>query len=525
MRSVWQSLAWKEWHEHKWKLAALTGVLCGATSVALLSLLREDFDSLDGFIPMLVMGMIPLTLFIGMGEAAGENANRTMPFLQSLPVPMWKAAVWKLVFGAFTCLMPILFTILLIAAWYDIADMLGKHPKTILGLAEVPSFKSMAMEHPLGAWILSALVMGGSISASLFIWTTALGVNCKSDVAAGAVALLGIVGWWFAVFVLASLTENWPRFGHFEEELLATAGLAASPGGLSLVLSEGGPRAPVVFGLAILAAIATHLKLARWYVLRFGRAEGIGVFSPQPASRPAARTDWLGLPRRSPLSAIIWKQFHESGPIAMAGLAAIFFICTILSLTNSGYRLSQANSTRIMELLVGLTVDIGLLTTLAIGIGVFDRDLSPRLHTFWRSRPIDPNLWFWSKYLTGLAVLAGALLIPVGIGSIVNWGWVSNGSWPHYLEGVVMGVGSFFAVYALSVAAICMVRVTLYAAILSMGVLAGGVSMVWLFLGTNDTQWTTSDWAKTISVLTLTTAALATLVGWWAVRRDIGWRK
>jgi ABC-type transport system involved in multi-copper enzyme maturation permease subunit len=525
MRSVWQSLAWKEWHEHKWKLAALTGVLCGVTGVALLALLREDFNSLDGFIPALIMGMIPLTLFIGMGEAAGENTNRTMPFLQSLPVPMWKAAVWKLVFGTITCLTPILLTLLLIAVWYGFADLLVKHPQTVLRVSEVRLFKSMAMERPLGAWILSALVMSGSISVSLFIWTAALGVNRKNEVAAGGVALLGIVGWWFVIFVLASLAEDWSRFGHFQKELLDTLILAASPGGLSLVLSEGGPRTQVVIEMAVLAAISTHLLLARWYVLRFGRAKNIGAFSPLPASRPSARADWLGLPRRSPFTAILWKQFHESGPIAVAGLAAIIFIFAVLSLTNSGYYLSPANSPHITELLVGLTVDIGFLTTLIVGIGAFDRDLSPQLNTFWRSRPIDPNLLFWCKYLTGLTVLAGALLIPLGIISLVNWRWAPYGSWPHYLEGVVMGVGIFLAVYALSVAAICTVRVTLYAAILSMGVLAGGVSLAWFFLDSNNTEWTATDWAYATSVLTLTTAVLATLVGWWAVRRNVGWKK
>jgi hypothetical protein len=88
-----------------------------------------------------------------------------------------------------------------------------------------------------------------------------------------------------------------------------------------------------------------------------------------------------------------------------------------------------------------------------------------------------------------------------------------------------MGVGIFLAVYALSVAAICTVRVTLYAAILSMGVLAGGVSLAWFFLDSNNTEWTATDWAYATSVLTLTTAVLATLVGWWAVRRNVGWKK
>ena len=37
MRTIWHSLAWKEWHEHKWKLAALTAVLCGVNALLLLN--------------------------------------------------------------------------------------------------------------------------------------------------------------------------------------------------------------------------------------------------------------------------------------------------------------------------------------------------------------------------------------------------------------------------------------------------------------------------------------------------------
>jgi len=65
----------------------------------------------------------------------------------------------------------------------------------------------------------------------------------------------------------------------------------------------------------------------------------------------------------------------------------------------------------------------------------------------------------------------------------------------------------------------------IYAAILSMGVLAGGTGLLWILLDVNDSQWTVADWITTVTVTALTTAALATLVGWWAVRRDIGWKK
>ncbi len=48
MRTVWQSLVWKEWHEHKWQLAALAAVL---SSIAMAAILLESNaqDSLLGW--------------------------------------------------------------------------------------------------------------------------------------------------------------------------------------------------------------------------------------------------------------------------------------------------------------------------------------------------------------------------------------------------------------------------------------------------------------------------------------------
>jgi len=38
-----------------------------------------------------------------------------------------------------------------------------------------------------------------------------------------------------------------------------------------------------------------------------------------------------------------------------------------------------------------------------------------KLGNFWRSRPINPDLWFWAKYATGLLILLGVLYLPVAL--------------------------------------------------------------------------------------------------------------
>ncbi len=51
-----------------------------------------------------------------------------------------------------------------------------------------------------------------------------------------------------------------------------------------------------------------------------------------------------------------------------------------------------------VELVGILTSTIGLLVALVVGIGMILTDVSPPLNTFWRSRPINPDLWFWTKF-------------------------------------------------------------------------------------------------------------------------------
>ena len=35
MNSIWYSLVWKEWHEHKWKLVSMVAIMWGAAALSL----------------------------------------------------------------------------------------------------------------------------------------------------------------------------------------------------------------------------------------------------------------------------------------------------------------------------------------------------------------------------------------------------------------------------------------------------------------------------------------------------------
>jgi hypothetical protein len=110
MRTIWHSLAWKEWHEHKWKLVAITVVMWSVVAFVML------FSFWDRYVLAttqfaIISALVPMAVFAGASAAAGEQSHRSLAFLQSLPIPLWRVACLKLVFGMISLVVPLLLTL------------------------------------------------------------------------------------------------------------------------------------------------------------------------------------------------------------------------------------------------------------------------------------------------------------------------------------------------------------------------------------------------------------------------------
>jgi hypothetical protein len=61
---------------------------------------------------------------------------------------------------------------------------------------------------------------------------------------------------------------------------------------------------------------------------------------------------------------------------------------------------------------------VGTLWAVVVGSALYSADLGAGLGGFWRSRPISPSMWFWSKFLIGLV----AVLVVLDVVTIlVSW--------------------------------------------------------------------------------------------------------
>ena len=139
MNSIWFSLAWKEWHEHKWKLVSIVAILCGVAT--LIMSFAETQDTFALAVSLVGICIVPLAMFIGLGAAANERSRNTLPFLQSLPAPLWRVALMKVVLGLLTLFLSIIFAIAFIYAWKLLAELAGQNTGLAFG-----SFRSRGFQ-------------------------------------------------------------------------------------------------------------------------------------------------------------------------------------------------------------------------------------------------------------------------------------------------------------------------------------------------------------------------------------------
>lgn len=488
MNSVWFSLVWKEWREHRWKMAAFVAVLLAGV---LGCLFAAKVDR-AGYFSVVMLSYAPIAaVFLAMGIAAGERSQRTLPLLRAMPLNLPGLTVLKLLMATATFLTPIVIAVLVLLAMVSVGRTLGWDGAERVAdeLWRGPAF--------IGAAWLEAIVQPSLFGVSILCWVAALGVNRESEVRAAAVGLVGVLGLWAAFIATVALVDLCRSDASAKGLYDTSAGraiiqtvTAAMPGGVAFVTNM---RSFTGWGVAGAACLLMHGALAAWYVFRFGRATNTNPWSPKPTAKGALIAEWLDKPWSSPLRALVWKQLREGGPIIAAGLA-----CAVGVATFSGFTTWQAwQETRHYDMpyllnemattTSAILVGFGYLSGLIAGVGASTSDLQPGLLGFWRSRPIDADKWFWSKCVVTVAMLFAAFVAP---GALV-WGGMlitmPSGHQENYIEGQTLNILGMLTTpmllgFASSMLAGCLLSHTVYTAVLglamSLGLIAAFVSRI-----------------------------------------------
>src|SRR5262249_16839356 len=154
--------------------------------------------------------------------------------------------------------------------------------------------------------------------------------------------------------------------------------------------------------ISIALWLLAHGLLCAWYITRFGQMTKREVRSPGVAVEGAGKATWLPPPRRTALSATAWKQFRESVPIVLCGLAGAFAISAAIVAGNFFDRREAGVFANSGYVYTNVVIVVSFFIALVLGIGVCHADMEPQLNTFWRTRPVNPSAWFWTKFATGL---------------------------------------------------------------------------------------------------------------------------
>ena len=201
----------------------------------------------------------------------------------------------------------------------------------------------------------------------------------------------------------------------------------------------------------------------------------------------------------------------------LAGLIGILGVFFLSFIGNSQPRLAEDYAFA--------SIMVGMLMALIVGVGVQFYDIVPQLNAFWRSRPISADLWFWTKFLSGLAILLAAIYGPLIAFSLLG----DDSGLAHATHPDMIAMSTLLiALFAAAVAMTSLVRQAVYAAILSTAAMYFGIIIVWLagrfglYVGGANYIYEMTE--HQVAFAMVINFVVCTLVAWLSVRYDWGYK-
>lgn len=363
-------------------------------------------------------------ILLAMSTANGEYSQRTLRFSAALPVSLRQIA-WARLLGAWGCLViPILCGAVLVTALLasGLIEQAALRPwdYDLGGNSDrLPDRPSISRLEAIG-FLWMAVTIAVVVAIHIVTLLSLLGSWCRSEETVGLLgALVGMIS-----LSLASIRPTFERAGSFFAADWISALLPSNFAiGWGYGESDGSAYtdlelAPLILGPLIINVLIT-LGLGTLFARRYGCR--LDVSRPEATGRFASWRRRLGglLPRlgfRWPgqIGSLVWMNSRQSVSLCLIGLMMAGLItCVSLNETRGQGTLAA----RFTGMLPSSTWFVGILWGAIVAVAVFSSELRPNLEQFWRSRPISPGRWFWTKYIVGLAALLISLdLLPELLG-------------------------------------------------------------------------------------------------------------
>jgi hypothetical protein len=448
---MFRSLMWKEFREHFWMMAALTGCY-------LLPMLFAWLNWADAslFAAPVILGLTWVApVWIAAWTVAGEKSPGSLNTYMAMPIAPMGILASKTAMGLITILVPSLVAV--IAAHL----LLQNYPQLI----------------DTRVWLPLPVA-----SASLYLLIVATAMGCKREGTAVTIWLLTMFGCWMWIGLVSLIS---PEMHDFRWLLF--------PNPYFILIAMAGWRTIQEASIAHMSTtFAIHLffGLLIWLVALWRFEHRGGNLATIRQSQPAEATAKISYisSEKPVLSPLAWKEWREQGvAVGFAGGLAIWIPTIIIVISAFGGAISWAEMVSITVIICGAT---SCLAAIVLGVGPLATDLEKHLLDFWKSQPISLRRWFWTKYAVGLAGVAalpaGFFILAIAATSIFQFFSVQGDEllrqalrvsiWRLFLGGLII----LPAIYSLSMFLMTIVRQPLLAAILALLMV---IFSVMVFLG------------------------------------------
>ncbi len=448
MNSLW----WKEWRESRRILvifiAWMTLAVCYAIDYQLGPHVRTPLGHFSG---LALIYTFFAAIVLAVRTSHGERTDGTIAFSAALPVSLRCMATVRIVSAALTLAVPIV-----IAAGILALALAG-------GLVEqvesrLPGYLT-PLEH-LGS-VTAIAILGG---VELLLVLSLLGCYLRSQAQIGLVGAVIAFGSFIALGVFSKLDPYpWVRVIYgalLPQALVMPWGSGHERGGFYYTNPgfqyytdhEVAHYRWIVMSLSVFV-----LALIGWlFVTRYGALRGSRARAKARRFRIAFPPILSRIPIRLPgrLLAMIWLELRQAMPLATCGFLLAVLMAIAIALL--GVRSEFSSGPSLLRALPDSMVIVGMLWPVVVGSSLYSADLGSGLGAFRRSRPISPDLWFWTKFVVGLAAVVGVL---DGVTMLVSWK-APRAENPTLLTWAYVGcIPIIHALnYALAVAGTCWIR-------------------------------------------------------------------
>lgn len=465
MNAILRKLAWKEYQELKW---GILGAVAIVLAIPLSYVFRDLSTALMGIMMALVVYAPLAGVFFGMRAAAGERTNRSAGFIASLPVSHALLGAMRLGCSSLAALIPLV--------------ILGGLALILIPFTDVSTRNAAVPLASIFAFVVLSTIVSIAIVARA-------GLGQPSEIRAGVIGFAALV----CVYIFSVL-------------VMITVDALVGP------LQSDGHYVALTTLICLSLEFLLGITVAVVFVAQYSGA--LGPFL-EPTLKQGLFSNWRFNFLTPSLRALLDKAVREMGMIGFGVLiasVALSFLGGFLGLAHQDGRITW------MDMFFGgLPVILfigGFALAVLIGVGAVIGDVQPGVNTFWRSRPISPHAWYWTKYIVGLVTMLLAVAIP----ELLIAG--SQHSFITETRGVAWWWLVWNCTFSFALTATCLVRQPGYAAILAVG----GVSVLYAMLEAVFGSFLSREAQVPMGILApvfIGAFVGSTVLGWWAAAGDV----